>query len=317
MASPTYSLTEATAHPPRHSTVLITGGASGLGLATASYLHQAEYHNNVVALDRAVNPATISELRKSPRFLYLQCDVTDWVSQRNAFARAATFFGRIDCVFVNAGIAEIGEQIWTDVYDRNGELQAPDRATIDVDIRAVGDTLKLAMYHLRNDSESKSGQRKGSGKGQGGSIVMTASLAGYLASAGAPLYSAAKHGVVGYLRALKGDCAKVGIAISIVAPGITLTPIILGRRTGQTLKEWGKDMGNRGVPINNAETVALTVANLMGQGARANGSGVLIQENRMQELESGIAKSRSQWMGKEMLELFRGGRNAPLFPNKL
>ena len=77
---------------------------------------------------------------------------------------------------------------------------------------------------------------------------MTASLAGYLASAGAPLYSAAKHGVVGYMRALKQDCAKVGIAISVIAPGITLTPIILGRRTGQTLDEWGKDMGSRGVP---------------------------------------------------------------------
>jgi NAD(P)-dependent dehydrogenase (short-subunit alcohol dehydrogenase family) len=223
----------------------------------------------------------------------------------------------LDCVFVNAGIAEMGEQIWTDELDRNGELEEPDRRTIDIDIRAVGDTLKLAMYHLRNDSDSKSGKRRGSGKGQGGSIVMTASLAGYLASAGAPLYSAAKHGVVGYMRALKQDCAKVGIAISVIAPGITLTPIILGRRTGQTLDEWGKDMGSRGVPINNAETIALTVANLMGQGARANGSGCLIQANRIQELEGGIAKSRTHWMGKEMLELFRGGRDAPLFPNKL
>ena len=209
----------------------------------------------------------------------------------------------------------MGEQIWTDHLDSDGELAEPDRRTIDIDIRAVGDSLKLAMYHLRDDSDS--GKRKGSGKGRGGSIVMTASLAGYLASSGAPLYSASKHGVFGYLRALKGDCAKAGIAISVIAPGITLTPIILGRRTGQTLQEWGKDMGDRGVPINNAETIGLTVANLMGQGAKANGSGVLIQANRCQELEAGIAKSRGQWMGKEMLELFRGGRNAPLFPNKL
>lgn len=317
MASPAYSLTPETAHPPRHSTIVITGGASGIGLATAQYLHYGEYKNNVVVLDRAPNPASVSELKKSNRFLYIPCDVTDWVSQRNAFSKAATFFGRIDCVFVNAGIAELGEQIWTDEYDRNGDLEEPDRKCIDIDIRSVGDTLKLAMYHLRNDSDATSGKRKGSGKGQGGSIVMTASLAGYLASAGAPLYSAAKHGVVGYMRALKQDCAKVGIAISVIAPGITLTPIILGRRTGQTLDEWGKDMGDRGVPINNAETIALTVANLMGQGARANGSGVLIQANRMQDLEAGIAKSRNHWMGQEMLDLFRGGRNAPLFPNKL
>lgn len=316
MASPVYSLTPDTTNPPRNKTILISGGASGIGLATALYLHTAEYKNNVVAIDRSAKPPPVSELTSSSRFLYIQCDVTSWTSQRAAFAKAVSTFGRLDHVFVNAGVAEIGEQIFTDHMDSNGELAEPDRTCIDVDIRAVGDSLKLAMYHLRSDSSSD-GKRKGSGKGQGGSIVMTASLAGYLASAGAPLYSAAKHGVVGYLRALKSDCAKVGIALSVIAPGITLTPIILGQRPGQTLQDWGKDMADRGVPINNAETVGLTVANLMGQGMRANGSGVLVQANRMQELEGGIAKGREQWMGKEMLGLFRGGRNAPLFPNKL
>ncbi|KAK3046068.1 hypothetical protein LTR09_012406 [Extremus antarcticus] len=317
MASPAYSLTERNTNPPRNKTILITGGASGIGLATAIYLHSAEYKNNVVCLDLQENPPNVAELRKSPRFLYLPCNVTDWSSQRAAFAKASEFFGSIDCVFVNAGVAEIGEQIFTDTLDKNGQLAEPDRITIDIDIRAVGDTLKLAMYHLRNDKDEKTGKRKGFGRGHGGSIVMTASLAGYLASAGAPLYSAAKHGVVGYLRALKGDCAKVGIAISVIAPGITLTPIILGRRTGQTLQEWGKDMGERGVPINTAETIALTVANLMGQGMGANGAGVLIQGNRCQELEGGLAKGREGWMGKEMLGMFRRGRAAPLFPNKL
>ncbi|KAF2487812.1 hypothetical protein BDY17DRAFT_314672 [Neohortaea acidophila] len=317
MASPSFTLTPKTANPPRNKTILITGGGSGIGLATAHYLHEREYNNNVVAVDLATNPPGVEELKLSPRFLYLQCDVTSWASQRSAFQRAADFFGRIDCVFVNAGLAEMGEQIFTDATDRQGQLQEPDRRTIDVDIRAVGDSLKLAVYHLRNDMDAKTSQRRGSGRGQGGSIVMTASLAGYLASAGAPLYSAAKHGVVGYLRALKSDCLKVGIGISVVAPGITLTPIILGRKEGQTLEDWGQDMSGRGVPINNAETVALVVANLMGQGTKANGSGMLVQANRVQELEGGIAKSRAQWMGKEHLELFRGGRDAPLFPNKL
>jgi len=317
MATPTFTLSSSTANPPRHSTILITGGASGIGLATALYLHRSEYQNNVVVLDRSESPPNINELTKSSRFLYLQCDVTSWPSQRDAFAKAAHHFSRLDCVFVNAGVAEIGEQMFTDNLDSNGELAEPDRRTIDIDIRAVGDSLKLAMYHLRNDSDPKSGKRKGSGKGRGGSVVMTASLAGYLASAGAPLYSAAKHGVVGYLRALKGDCSSVGIALSVIAPGITLTPIILGRRQGQSLEDWGKDMHSRGVPINTAETIGLTVAHIMGLGQKANGSGYLIQANRIQELESGIAKTRQQWMGKEMLDLFRGGRNAPLFPNKL
>ncbi len=53
-------------------------------------------------------------------------------------------------------------------------------------MQAANDTVKLAIYWMRKDAKH--------GKGRGGSIVMTASLAGYLASAGAPLYSAAKHG---------------------------------------------------------------------------------------------------------------------------
>jgi len=317
MTSHPFSLSPSTANPPQGSTVIITGGASGIGLATALFIHTARFNNNVVVLDRASSPPPVEDLTNSSRFLYVQCDVTDWASQRAAFAQAADHFGHLDHVFVNAGIAEMGEQIFTDHVNERGELAEPDRRTIDIDIRAVSDTLKLAVYHLRNDTDSKTDRRKGSGKGKGGSVVMTASLAGYLASAGAPLYSAAKHGVVGYLRALKGDCAKVGIALSVVAPGITLTNIVAGVPQGQSIQDWGKDMQGRGVPINDAETIGLTVSHIMGLGAKANGSGYLIQANRIQEVEGGIAKTRQQWMGKEMLDLFRGGRNAPLFPNKL
>ncbi|WPH03091.1 NAD(P)-binding protein [Acrodontium crateriforme] len=318
MASPPFKLTPSSAHPPHNSTIVITGGASGIGLATALYLHTAAYNNNIVVLDRLASPPSTlpKTLTASSRYLYVSCDVTDWRSQRAAFALAARAFGRLDHVFVNAGVAERGEQIFTDGFDELGELREPDRATIDIDIRAVGDSLKLAIYHLRNDTDIK-GKRKGSGKGQGGTIVLTASLAGYLASAGAPLYSAAKHGVVGYVRALKSDCAKVGVAISTIGPGITLTPIVSGVREGQTIASWGEEMAERGVPINDVETIGLVVGYSMGLGAKGNGAGYLIQANLVQEVEGGIAKSREAWMGKEMLALFRGGRNAPLFPNKL
>lgn len=91
-------------------------------------------------------------------------------------------FGHIDVVFVNAGIAEFEDQFFTDRLDEDGELAEPDRRVIDVDFHAADDTVKLAIHFLRKN------------KG-GGSIVITTSLAGYLASAGAPLYSAAKHGL--------------------------------------------------------------------------------------------------------------------------
>jgi NAD(P)-dependent dehydrogenase (short-subunit alcohol dehydrogenase family) len=157
------------------------------------------------------------------------------------------------------------------------------------------------------------------GKGRGGSVVMTASLAGYLASAGAPLYSAAKRGIVGLMRALRNDLATVDIAISVVALGITVTPILSQERIdikAGGIDEWAAGMQKLGVPINKAETIALAVAHLIHKRMASNGQGILIQANQMAEIEGGIAKARSQWMSEEMLKLFRGGRNAPLL-NKL
>ncbi len=86
---------------------------------------------------------------------------------------------------MNAGIAEFKDQFFKDDLDAEGLLKEPDRRTVDIDMHAANDTAKLAIHYIR-----KSGPRKK----KGGSIILTASLAGYLASAGAPLYSAAKHG---------------------------------------------------------------------------------------------------------------------------
>lgn len=84
-------------------------------------------------------------------------------------------------MFVNAGIAEYKDQFFKDELDEQGKLQEPDRRVYDVDLAAANDTVKLAIHYMRKNKN-------------GGNIVLTASLAGYLASAGAPLYSAAKHG---------------------------------------------------------------------------------------------------------------------------
>ncbi|KAE9969176.1 hypothetical protein BLS_001387 [Venturia inaequalis] len=284
----------------RNKFVLITGGSSGIGLATAALIASLDSSNKIAILDRAPPPSSFNIPFEN--LFFGRCDVTDWKTQRTAFEGAIAKFGRLDAVFVNAGIAEYKDQFFTDDLDSEGKLAAPDHRVLDIDINAATDTVKLAIFYLR--------------KNGGGSIIMTASLAGYLASAGAPNYSAAKHGIVGLMRALKQETAKLNIAISIIAPGITLTPILKENREGETesLDEWAAKMRKAGVPINKAESIALSVAHLINSGIEANGMGVLIQADRMSELERGLAKSRETWMGKEMLDLFRGGRDAPLFP---
>lgn len=179
MALEAFTISRATLTGPRNKTYLITGGSAGIGLQTATLLHHLG--NNVVLLDRAPAPESLSS---SSRILYQECDITSWPSQRGAFEAAVKKFGSIDGVFVNAGIAEYQDQFFREKLDESGLLEEPDRRTVVVDLCAACDTVRLAIHYMRRN-----------GKARGGSIVMTASLAGYLASAGAPLYSAAKHGM--------------------------------------------------------------------------------------------------------------------------
>ena len=308
MSNEAWTTDPATLKSPTSTVTVITGGSSGIGLQTAILLSKICPNNKIAVLD--LNPPTSAapkDLISSDRFLFIQCNLVDWKSQRQAFEDVVNKFGSIDNVFVNAGIAEYKDQFFNDETDESGKLKEPDRRVYTVDINAANDTANLAIHHFRHRKDGK----------KGGSIVMTASLAGYLASAGAPLYSAAKHAIVGLMRALKNDCAKLGIAISVVAPGITLTEIISGRDKGESLPDWAVRMRKQGVPINDPAEIASSVVWLFGQGVQGNGKGLLIQAGRTADLEAGIAKTRGQWMGKEMLDLFRGGRQAPLFPNKL
>lgn len=115
-----------------------------------------------------------------------------WDQQRAGFEAAVTQFGRVDVVFVNAGIAEFGDQFFRQEVDGEGLLKEPDRRVYEIDLLAAGDTVRLGIHYLRRNGKNGKDGKDG---GFRGSIVMTASLAGYLASAGAPVYSAAKHGM--------------------------------------------------------------------------------------------------------------------------
>jgi NAD(P)-dependent dehydrogenase (short-subunit alcohol dehydrogenase family) len=160
-------------------TILITGGSSGIGLTTATLLSTLNPAHNLILIDLHPPPATFKHAPTNT--LYLACDITSWPSQRSAFEKAHARFGRIDAVFVNAGITEYGEQFFTDEKDSEGLLKEPDKRVLRVDLDAATDTTKLAIHHLKKNKD-------------GGSIVLTASLAGYFGSGGMPYYSAAKHG---------------------------------------------------------------------------------------------------------------------------
>jgi len=166
----TFTVDPSTLSSIKNKTVLITNGSGGIGLATAQLVASLCPSNNLIIVDRQPPPSSLSRTLDS-RVLFQNCDITSWKSQRAAFEAGYAKFGRIDAVYVNAGIAEIGDQFFKDELDGAGKLKEPDRRVLTIDMDAAADTTKLAIHYLRKNTE-------------GGSIVMTASLAGYLASAG-------------------------------------------------------------------------------------------------------------------------------------
>lgn len=64
---------------------------------------------------------------------------------------------------------------------------------------------------------------------------------------------------------------------------------------------------DKGVPVNTPEDVANVVVNLIHEGKKANGKGILVQGGKCADLERGIARTRAAWMGEEMLQLYKGG----------
>ncbi|KAK5222244.1 hypothetical protein LTR72_006501 [Exophiala xenobiotica] len=182
---------------------LVTGGASGIGLALARHLLQRGFR--VVVAD--LNGERGAELQKElgSEFLFIEADVTDWDAQAALFEKAHNWAGKIDFFAANAGIASI-EPVYELSINDAGELEKPNLATIEVDLLAVFYGLTLFRYY-----HQKSG-RQGSGK-----MAVTASQSGLYPLHFRPTYSAAKHGA----RLLKSD----GIALNAICPGPVMTGI--------------------------------------------------------------------------------------------
>ncbi|KOU63175.1 short-chain dehydrogenase [Streptomyces sp. MMG1533] len=171
----------------------VTGGASGIGLATARAL--AAQGAAVAVLD--LDPGGVSE-----PLLGFKADVSDDVSVRAAVDAAATRLGGIDILVNNAGIGAAGT-----VEDNTDEQW---HRVLDVNVLGIVRTTRAALPHLRRSAHA--------------SVVNTCSIA---ATAGLPqraLYSASKGAVLSLTLAMAADHVREGIRVNCVNPGTADTP---------------------------------------------------------------------------------------------
>ena len=191
---------------------IVTGGASGLGEATAR--HFAAGGAQVTILDRDADrgPRVAAEIGGH----FAQTDVTDEASVQAAIALAVEKMGRIsatvNCAGIAYGIKTVGK-------DGPHPLDAF-RRTVDVNLIGTFNVCRLAAVEMaRNDPEPD---------GARGVIVNTASVAAFDGQKGQAAYSASKGGIVGMTLPMARDLASSGIRVMTIAPGIFLTPMLQG-----------------------------------------------------------------------------------------
>ena len=204
---------------------LVTGAARGQGRSHAIRL--AEEGADIVAVDICADVASVTyplgteadlaeTVRQVEQFdrraLARKADVRDLAALEQVVADAMATFGRIDVVVANAGYAsmnpllEVTEEQWND--------------TMDTLLTGVWKTIRAAVPQMVE-------------RGEGGSVILTSSAAGLAGYANIGHYTAAKHGVVGLMRALSVEMAPHMIRVNSVHPTTVDTPMVQNPATYQ------------------------------------------------------------------------------------
>jgi len=236
------------------STFIVTGGAAGLGGATAQMV--VEGGGNVVIVDLKDAEGEAHAKAMGPRARFVRADVTDEANAKTAVEAALSSYGRVDGLVNCAGIVH-GEKT---VGKEGAHSLAGFARTININLIGTFNMLRLAADAMAKNAPNAEGER--------GVIVNTASVAAFDGQIGQAAYSASKAGVAGMTLPIARDLARLGIRVMTIAPGLFLTPM-----AGQIPPEIAESLGKMvpfpprlGRPPEFASLVAEIVRNVMLNG---------------------------------------------------
>jgi NAD(P)-dependent dehydrogenase (short-subunit alcohol dehydrogenase family) len=193
-------------------TFLVTGGASGLGGATAKMFAQNGGHVVIVDLNAELGEAHAAEIGGT----FVRCDVSSEADGTNAVEVAKKTYGGLHGLVNCAGIGSASRTLGkTGPHDLASFVK-----TINVNLIGTFNMIRLASAAIAAEDPDEGGQR--------GVIVNTASVAAFDGQIGQAAYSASKGGIVGMTLPIARDLAQVGIRVVTIAPGLFKTPLLAG-----------------------------------------------------------------------------------------
>ena len=246
----------------RGSTFVVTGGASGLGGATARLLVEGGGKVLIADLKEQEGAALVRELGASARFA--RTDVTDEASGKAAVAAALQGFGAIHGLINCAGVVH-GERI---LGKEGVHALSSFVRVVNINLNGSFNMTRLVAEQMAKNAPTPAGER--------GVIVYTASVAAFDGQIGQPAYAASKAAVVGMTLPVARELARVGVRVMTIAPGIFETPMM-----GQIPPEYAESLGKMvpfpprlGRPDEFASLVAQIIGNeyLNGEVIRLDGA---------------------------------------------
>jgi len=195
-------------------TIIVTGGASGLGLATVEMVLAAGGRAVILDVNEQAGASAAARLGNSARFI--TADVTSDASLKRAVDTALETFGAVHGLVCAAGIAAAER-----VLPKDG-VQPLEHFTRVINVNLVGtfNAVRLAAAAMAANEPNEAGER--------GVIVTTASVAAFDGQIGQAAYAASKGGIVALTLPVARELARLGVRVMTIAPGTFDTPLMAG-----------------------------------------------------------------------------------------